>query len=40
MTLVSWDGVKHQVEVTSPRRRCADLHCPGHADGLDEPADG
>ena len=32
------DGVKHQVEVTSPLRRCANLKCKGH-DGLDEPAD-
>jgi hypothetical protein len=32
------DGQKHQVEVTSKRRRCAALDCQGH-NGLDEPAD-
>jgi len=29
----------HQVEVTSPRRRCANLKCKGHDDGLDKFAD-
>ena len=29
------DGAKHQTEVTSPRRRCANLTCKGHDDGLD-----
>ena len=38
-TLTSWDGIKHQVEVSPPKRRCADLNCPGHADGLNEPAE-
>jgi transposase len=38
-TFTSWDGEKHQVEVTSRRRRCAVLDCKGHADGLNEPAD-
>jgi hypothetical protein len=40
-TFTSWDdaGIKNQVEVTSRRRRCAALDCPGHADGLDEPAE-
>jgi hypothetical protein len=28
------DGMQ-QVEVTSPRRRCANLKCKGHDDGLD-----
>jgi len=37
--LTHWDGEKHQVEVTSKRRRCAVLDCHGHS-GLDEPADG
>lgn len=33
------DGAKHQIEVSSPRRRCADLKCKGHDDGLDKLAD-
>ena len=38
-TLTHWDGIKHQAEVTSQRGRCAVLDCPGHADGLNEPAE-
>ncbi len=31
-----WDGEKHQTQVSSPpRRRCANLKCKGHDDGLD-----
>ena len=36
ITLTHRDGEMQQVEVTSPRRRCANLKCKGHGDGLDK----
>jgi len=35
ITFTHQDGEKHQIEATSPRRRCANLKCKGHDDGLD-----
>jgi hypothetical protein len=35
ITLTHRDGEMQQIEVTSPRRRCANLQCKGHDDGLD-----
>jgi hypothetical protein len=35
ITFTHRDGEMQQIEVTSPRRRCADLKCKGHDDGLD-----
>ncbi|BBY36173.1 hypothetical protein MMAN_03070 [Mycobacterium mantenii] len=33
--LTHWDGEKHQMQVSSPpRRRCTNLKCKGHDDGL------
>ena len=36
ITFTHRDGEMQQVEVTSPRRRCANLKCKGHGDGLDK----
>ncbi|MEZ0351667.1 hypothetical protein [Mycobacterium sp. pR1184] len=35
--VTQWNGEKHQTQISSrPRRRCADLMCKGHDDGLDK----
>ena len=34
ITFAHRDGEMQQTEVTSPRRRCANLKCKGHDDGL------
>jgi hypothetical protein len=39
ITFTHRDGEMQQVEVTSPRRRCANLKCKGADDGLDKLAD-
>jgi hypothetical protein len=34
ITFTHRDGEMQQIGVTSPRRRCANLKCKGHEDGL------
>jgi hypothetical protein len=36
ITFTHRDGEMQQIEVTSPRRRCANLKCKGHDDGLNQ----